>query len=431
MLRRPPRAGQERGSPLRRPDEPALDAARRLGGSLRNTYFAIQGPPGAGKTYTGARMIVALVRAGKRVGVTATSHRVIGNLLDEVHRAAQEAGIPVRIGQKPGTNEDPTCTFSTCYPSNGSLRGALANGEVDVAGATAWAWARGDFAGSLDVLFVDEAGQISLANVLAVAPAADSIVLLGDPQQLEQPLKGSHPPGAEASALEHLLADRQTIEPAMGLFLERTWRLHPDLTRFTSEVFYEGRLESEASTAIQALDAPGLLTGTGLRWIAVTHDGNRNQSPEEADAIARMADALIGAPWTNQHRITAPIGWRDILVVAPYNAQVALLSRTLPAAARVGTVDKFQGQQAAVVFYSLTTSSPDLAPRGMEFLYSLNRLNVATSRARCLAVIVGSPELLEPTVHTPGQMRLANALCRAVELAPRDESGPSGQRPDR
>ena len=416
LLGRPPRAGQADGAPLRDEDESGLDAARRLALSLDATCLAIQGPPGAGKTYTGARMIVGLVRAGRRVGVTATSHKVIGNLLDEVQKAAVEAAFPVRIGQKPDKDGEPTCSVATCYADNGSLRGALARREVDVAGATAWAWSREDFSGSVDVLFVDEAGQMSLANVLAVAPAAASIVLLGDPQQLDQPLKGSHPPGADASALQHFLGRHQTIPPDVGLFLERTWRLHPDLTRFTSEVFYEGRLESEPSTLLQALSAGGPLSGTGLRWVPVEHTGNRNESTEEAAAVAELATSLIGGAWTDQHGEGHTIGWDDILVVAPYNAQVAAIKEFLPEA-RVGTVDKFQGQEAAVAFYSLTTSSPDLAPRGMEFLYSLNRLNVATSRARCLAVVVGCPGLLRVAVRTPRQMRLANALCRAVEIA--------------
>jgi predicted RecB family nuclease len=421
LLGRAPRVGQPRGAPLRPDGEAALDAAGRLGLALNQTCLAIQGPPGAGKTYTGARMIVALVAAGKRVGVTATAHKVIGNLLDEVVKAAGEVGLALRIGQKPGTGEDPTCSVATCFKDNGSLLGALVSDQIDVAGATGWAWAREDFADSVDVLFIDEAGQISLANVLAVAPAAKSIVLLGDPQQLQQPLHGSHPPGAEASALVHLLHDRQTIPPETGLFLEKTWRMHPELTQFTSQVFYESRLESEASTALQGLVAGGELTGTGLRWVRVKHAGRDNESPEEAEVVARLAGGLIGGSFTDQFGVTRPLGWNDILVVAPYNAQVAALVKALPQGARVGTVDKFQGQEAAVVFYSLTTSSPDLAPRGMEFLYSLNRLNVATSRARCLAVIVGSPELLKVVVHTPRQMKLANALCRAVEVAHKPE----------
>ena len=419
LLRRSaPRAGQEPGQALRRIDESGLQAARRLALGLDHTAMAIQGPPGAGKTYTGARMIVDLVAAGKRVGVTATSHKVIGNLLDEVVRAAEQAGVNVRIGQKPGSQagDEPTCAAARWFRTNGELLGALAAREVDVVGGTAWVWSREEFAGSLDVLFVDEAGQVSLANVLSVSPSAESLVLLGDPQQLEQPLHGSHPPGAEASALVHLLGGRATIPEWQGLFLERTWRMHPDLTRFTSELFYEDRLESEPVTARQELGTAGDLGGSGLRWVPVEHAGRDNESDEEATVIAGLARSLIGVPWVDRYGVAQSVDWDTILIVAPYNAQVARIKEHLPEA-RVGTVDKFQGQEAAVAFYSLTTSSPDLAPRGMEFLYSLNRLNVATSRAKCLAVVVGSPALLTVAPKTPRQMRLANALCRVVEVA--------------
>lgn len=417
LLARAPRLGQQPREPLRTGDENALDAARRMALALGQTTMAIQGPPGAGKTYTGARMIVALVAAGRRVAVTATGHKVIGNLLDEVAKAAAEANVQMRIGQKPASHpgDVPTCATAIAFDSNQALLGALAAGEVNVAGGTAWVWSRREFAESVDVLFVDEAGQMSLANVLAVAPAAQSIVLLGDPQQLTQPLHGSHPPGADASALQHLLGGSSTIADWQGLFLEQTWRMHPDLSRVTSELFYEDRLQSASVTAAQSLTGTPELGGTGLRWVPVHHVGRDNESDEEAEAIEHLARSLIGTPWTDRDGRTRPLTWEEVLIVAPYNAQVARLKQYLPEA-RIGTVDKFQGLEAAVAFYSMTTSSPDLAPRGMEFLYSLNRLNVATSRAKCLAVVVGSPALLDVAVTTPRQMRLASALCRIVEL---------------
>ena len=291
-------------------------------------------------------------------------------------------------------------------------------GELDVVGGTAWVWSREEFAGTLDVLIVDEAGQISLANAIAVSPAARSLVLLGDPQQLDQPLKGTHPPGAERSALAHLLDGSATMPGDRGLFLPTTRRLHPDICAFTSEVFYEGRLDPEAGLERQALDGCPPLTGTGVRYLPVLHSGNRSNSPEEAEAILRMIKALLaGKPsWTdwdgNDHKLTSD----DIVIVAPYNDQVGEIARLLPGA-RVGTVDKFQGQQAAISIYSMATSSPAEAPRGMEFLYSSNRLNVATSRARCLTVLVASPDLIRVRCQTPRQMRLANALARLLEMA--------------
>jgi superfamily I DNA and/or RNA helicase len=295
---------------------------------------------------------------------------------------------------------------------------ALVRGEIDIAAGTSWMWSRSEFVHTVDTLFVDEAGQMSLANVLAMAGSARNIVLLGDPQQLNQPVKGSHPPGAEKSALEHLLAGRPTITADRGLFLTQTWRMHPDICAYTSEVFYEDRLESEPTLARQSVSAGGSLSGTGIRYIAVPHSGNRNASAEEVHVVAEaVGELLAGGTWTDRFGATRRLNIEDILVVAPYNTQVRLLRGALPPGARVGTVDKFQGQEAPVVFYSMASSSAEEAPRGMDFLYSMHRLNVATSRARALSVIVCSPTLLKVRCQSTGQMKLANALARFVELA--------------
>jgi uncharacterized protein len=277
---------------------------------------------------------------------------------------------------------------------------------------------RHEFEGALDVLIVDEAGQMSLANTLAVAPAARSLVLLGDPRQLEQPIQGSHPEGADVSALEHMLQGRETMPADRGLFLPQTWRLHPAVCAFTSEIFYESRLRSAAGRDQQRLVGETPFAGAGLWLVPVQHEGNQSSSPEEVERIGGIIDSLLaaGVSWIDAKGASQPLTRNDILVVAPYNAHVALLSARLPGA-RVGTVDKFQGQEAPVVIYSMATSSPEDAPRGMEFLYSLNRFNVATSRARCVCIVVASPRLLEPDCRTPHQMRLANALCRYAELA--------------
>ena len=301
--------------------------------------------------------------------------------------------------------------------SNDSLFSALARG-TKVAGGTAWLWSRPEAAGAVDVLFIDEAAQMSLANVLAVSQAAGSLVLLGDPQQLDQPTKGTHPDGTGVSALAHLLGGRQTIAENQGLFLEETWRLHPAVCEFTSEAFYQGRLKSRQNMEIQALNSGSPVSGTGLRLMAVQHEGNRNSSVEEADRVAELFQRLTDGTsvWTNDKGVMQPVTERDVLIITPYNAQVSELMNRLPDA-RIGTVDKFQGQEAPVVIYSMATSSPEDAPRGMDFLYSLNRLNVATSRARCVCVLVASPKLFEPECHTPRQMKLANAFCRYRELA--------------
>jgi predicted RecB family nuclease len=402
-------------------DEQLTEAAKSLTHLLPRQASAlpIQGPPGSGKTFTGARMIVELVKQGRRVGITAVSHKVIGNLLDEVCRTAAKNGIPLKAVQKASEGNQCQHAAVTHAKDNQAVLDALTNGSAQVAAGSAWLWAREDMADSVDVLFVDEAGQMALANVLALSPAASSIVLLGDPQQLDQPQRGLHPLGAEVSALGHLLNGRATIALDQGVFLTETRRLHPDVCAFTSELFYEGRLTSRPENAKQRLNAGDPLGGTGLRFVPVEHSGNQNESPEEAERVAAFVDGLLqsGATWTNKKGETHALRVEDILIVAPYNAQVSALAERLPAGARVGTVDKFQGQEAPIVFYSMATSTPEDAPRGMEFLYSLNRLNVAVSRARCVAVVVASPELFQVQCRTPRQIELANAFCRYLEMA--------------
>ena len=438
-------------------DERVTDFAVRLATSLDRTTLAIQGPPGSGKTYVGARMIRALVRAGKKVGVTAVSHKVIRNLLDAVlEQEAEEQkeleaqvsgkgnlkpvpgsanvgpGLQARpmilLGHKCDASDDADCAEASAveeFSDNAPALAALASGEINVLGGTSWLWSRDDASATVDVLFVDEAGQMSLANTLAVSGAAQSLVLLGDPQQLEQPQKGSHPDGVGVSALEHVLGGAATMPPDRGLFLPTTWRLHPAICAFTSEVFYEGKLEPKPGLERQRLTGTGAFDGAGLWWVPVDHDGNQNVSMEEVAAVERIVKILLGKvgqgfspAWTDEDGTSRPLLPTDLLVVAPYNAQVNRLTERLAArGVPWARWTRFQGQEAPVVIYSMATSRPEDAPRGMEFLYSLNRLNVATSRARCAVIVVASPRLLEPACRTPRQMQLANALCRYRERA--------------
>ncbi|HET9416023.1 MAG TPA: TM0106 family RecB-like putative nuclease [Candidatus Limnocylindria bacterium] len=426
LLRRAPRAGQEPGSALCAIGESELNAARRLGVSLHHGALAIQGPPGSGKTYTGARMIVSLVAAGKRVGITANSHKVIGNFIGAIHKAAVEEGVTVRIAQRVSKPEQ-GCDVEGVEVTlkNEVVRDGLREGTLDIVGGTSWLWASDKSEGLIDVLFVDEAGQVALANVLAMAGATDSIVLLGDPQQLDQPLQGSHPPGADRSALAHMLNGAATIPPDLGLFLEHTYRLHPDVAAFTSAAFYDGKLVSQPGLERQRIHGPQPMRGSGLRYMEADHVGADSVSRSEALQVAGIVRALVesGSTWTDQEGRQHPVTYRDVLVVAPYNAQVGQIASLLPAGARVGTVDKFQGQEAPISIYSMTSSSPEDAPRGMSFLYSRNRLNVATSRAKAVAIVVAEPALLRVRARTPEQMRLANALCQFVELATGQPAG--------
>jgi uncharacterized protein len=337
--------------------------------------------------------------------------------LEEVVRAGTEAAVPINIMDRVPAVGDPPPIGISDVTANGRIFEALAANEVNVVGGTAWLWSREDARSCVDVLVVDEAGQMSLANVLAVGQAAQNIILLGDPQQLDQPTQGSHPIGADLSALAHLLGENQTIPADRGLFLSRTWRLHPDICAFTSEVFYEGRLISRDGLGQQRITGHRWLGPAGLWFVPVEHRGNTNCAVEEVACIEELVNSLLepGVTWSDQSGNEQPLTANDILVVAPYNAQVVALTSRLRC--RVGTVDKFQGQEAPVAIYSLTTSTPEDAPRGMEFLYSLNRLNVATSRARAIAIVVGSSLLFEPDCRSPRQMQFANALCRFRELA--------------
>lgn len=419
VLRRPPRfapGARGLGDGVDPADE--LGTACRLVQELDHGVLPIQGPPGTGKTYTGSHMIVELVRAGKKVGVTAVSHEVIRNLLACCIQVAAEKGVEDFRCLHKGKAKEGSPDGLDAVDDYKRIHALFDGEQYAVLGGTAWLWARPDFADSVDVLFIDEAGQMALADVLAVARSARSLVLLGDPQQLEQPQQASHPPGTGASALEHILGAHKTIPDGAGLFLHQTRRLHPAICAFTAEVFYEDRLTAWPGLERQAVRGTARFPKAGLAYVPVEHTGRQARAEEEVDAIRGIVAELTNgrARWRDSDGRERVLVAEDLMVVAPYNAQVTALSAALPGI-RVGTVDKFQGQQAPVVIVSLTTSSPDEAPRGMSFLYSANRLNVATSRAKGLCILVGSPKLFEPDCRTPEQMRLANAFCRYLEMA--------------
>ena len=389
--------------------------AIRLGASLDDGCLPVQGPPGSGKTWTGARLALDLIEQGKRVGVTAFSHRAIGNILRAIAEAAQERGVELRIVQK--CNEDDDCDVPGVVPARSPHDVAELAEDADVVAGTAWLWAREELRDLVDTILIDEAGQMSLAYSLVVATAARNLVLLGDPQQLAQPAKGVHPDGAAVSGLEHVLAGRAVIPERLGVFLAATHRLAPAVCDFVSESFYDGQLKVAGGCQLQRVLGDDDLAGAGVRWLPVVHEGRRSSAVEEADVVAEVVRSVLGRPWVDRSGVERPIGVRDVLVLAPYNVQVGLIRARVPEGVRVGTVDKLQGQEAAVVVYSTTTSTADDIPRGLDFLYSPNRFNVAVSRARALCVLVGSPELLHARCRTIDQVRLVNTMCRYVEYA--------------
>ncbi|HEV7361421.1 MAG TPA: DEAD/DEAH box helicase, partial [Mycobacterium sp.] len=405
LLRRPPRTRS--GAALPRSTETVADiTAAAL--DLDSSYLAVHGPPGTGKTYTAAQVITRLVTEHAwRVGVVAQSHATVENLLDAVIDAGLEPG---RVAKKKYDHHAPRW-----QEIDGGDYAAFISATVGcVIGGTAWDFANANrvLPNSLDLLVIDEAGQFCLANTIAVAPAAGNLLLLGDPQQLPQVSQGTHPEPVDTSALDWLVDGQRTLPDERGYFLDRSYRMHPAVCAAVSELSYEGRLHSVTErTAARRLEG----YQPGVRVLSVRHQGNSIESPEEADTILAEIRGLLGSSWTDEHG-TRPLAASDVLVLAPYNAQVSLVRQRLTSAdlgaVRVGTVDKFQGGQAPVVFISMTASSVDEVPRGISFLLNRNRLNVAVSRAQYAAVIVRSELLTEYLPTTPaGLLELGGFLA--------------------
>jgi uncharacterized protein len=399
-----------------------VEAINRWVDDLDHSYVAIQGPPGTGKTFRGAHIVHRLVSAGRRVGITAMSHLAIDNLLEGIVQVFEEKGDLGRLHGVRRVRELPqTGLPGVEYVKNNP---PCARTEFNLVAGTTWLFSGKEMKDApVDVLIVDEAGQLALADTLAASRSAHNLILLGDPLQLSQVSQASHPGGGGRSVLEHVLGDDVTIPSDRGVFLGETWRMHPDICRFISEQIYEGRLVSHPSCAIQNTEF-----GTGLRWLEAEHAGRCTESVEEAEIVTEEILRLIGAAWVDQQGDESRLTADDFMVVAPYNDQVDLLRTHLDAdrrtrGVRVGTVDKFQGREAPVVFFTMTTSSAEDIPRGPDFLFSRNRLNVAISRARCLAYLVCTEELLNSRARDVDEMRLISTLCSFVEYSSRFENG--------
>ncbi|MBL7840165.1 MAG: TM0106 family RecB-like putative nuclease [Cyclobacteriaceae bacterium] len=396
-------------------NQSAADAAIQIALKLNKSILPIQGPPGSGKTTTGARMIIALHKAGKKIGVTAISHRVITTLFEKVHELAAKENYPISFTHKVTNKISDMPSWVNQVIDGKKIPQAIQNNHV--VGGTAWLWASIVLNENIDYLFIDEAGQMALTQALAVSKPVKNLILLGDPQQLEQPQRGAHPEGSDVAALTYLMDGNQTIPVDRGIFLSITHRIHPAIAEFTSEIFYEGKLSAAPGLEKQRISGGTQFDGAGLFYVPSNHIGNQNYAEEEVTQIVKIvANLLKTGKWTDTNDKTRALNKEDILIVAPYNIQVAALSEKLPDIA-VGTVDKFQGREKPVVIYSMTSSSAEDAPRGMNFLYTMNRLNVATSRAKATCILVANPAIFEPQCKTLHQMKLANALCRYKELA--------------
>lgn len=417
----PPKLGRGSTSFPRARDSNFPERVYNAVSDLDESYLFIQGPPGAGKTTCGSELIVRLLAAGKRVGVTSNSHKAVNNLLDAILKVAREKGVRFEGAKKSSASDPETEVAGGTMIQNVYGNADIVNGNDQLIAGTAWLFADPGLEGALDYLFVDEAGQVSLANLVTGGTSARNIVLLGDQMQLGQPIQGDHPGRSGESTLDYLLDGKATVPDDRGIFLATSWRMHPDVCRFISDAVYDGRLEPEPGNERQRLvlneRAHRALAPAGIRFLPAVHEGCSQRSEPEAVLVAEILASLVEQSFEDKegrpHRMT--LG--DVLVVAPYNAQVNLLRAGLPEGARVGTIDKFQGQEAQVVIVSMTTSSGDFLPRNIEFLYDKNRLNVAVSRAKCLAVVLASPALLRIRCPTAEQMELVNTLCWLSEYS--------------
>lgn len=418
LRRTPPRmAGRVLGAAVLAGGEDLVAGATQAVRDLDESALIVQGPPGTGKTYTTARAIVALLEDRKRVAVSSNSHKAINNLLSAVSKRAEEIGFDLKAVKKSSASSPDSALHCYGVESHDTLKLEV---QYDLLGATAFELATHPL-NEFDYLFVDEAGQVSLGNLAAMAPCARNLVLVGDQMQLPQPVQGVHPGESGLSSMDYAMETHATVPPNRGILLNVSWRMHPDVCGFISDAIYDGRLTAHPSTSNQRIElatpAPPLVH-TGVQFLALDHEGCTQSSLEEANAARTLIEQLRKLRWTNEKGQSLPITQEDILVVTPFNMQVSLLNKTLPPGTRVGTVDKFQGQEAPVVIVSMATSFGGDAPRGTEFLFNRNRLNVAISRAKCLAIVICGKRLME--LPDPGLADLARLdLLARVEAVGR------------
>jgi predicted RecB family nuclease len=402
-------------APSHDPDEKLKQIIKAVK-DLNNSYLTIQGPPGAGKTYTAKHVIAELVKDGAKVGIASNSHKAINHLLIKTKEYCLERSI----------NGMFACTKDTDANLQAADIAILKNSDLAnhisascVIGTTAWGFSREDLAEKFDYLFIDEAGQVSVANLVAMSRSAKNLVIMGDQMQLGQPSQGTHPAESGLSILDYLLHETPTIADDMGIFLGTTYRMHSAVNQFISKFIYDNNLESHPDNDVRVIKVPNGYQGklnkeAGIIFVPVEHEGNTYASDEEVSEIELLANELIGRTFVEKAGKTRLIGWNDMLFVAPYNYQVNKLKQALGDQARVGSVDKFQGQEAPIVILSMCTSDANESPRGIDFLFDKHRINVAISRAQSLAIVVASPQIKNTSVNSAEQLKLVNlfnALC--------------------
>ncbi|MBA3961564.1 MAG: TM0106 family RecB-like putative nuclease [Chthoniobacterales bacterium] len=416
--------------PLQTAGETSIDATNRIANLMVGGCLVIQGPPGTGKTYTAARAIASLLKAGKKIGIASNSHKVVMNLMCACGDALRENGDRLRGIKVRGEDSGSLYIDNPDVAYVKDAGAALAAYSGGVVGGTAWLFSRPEWKNVLDFLVIDEAGQVPLANAVAMARSAGNLILLGDQMQLEQPVQGSHPGDAGISGLQFALKNRSeskvdapvfhaVVPSDLGLFLGESRRMHPDVCCFISESIYEGGLRSLPDCANQRITAPAangaLVTKEcGIVFSPITHDGNVQQSPEEVERVKAIYTEVLGREYTASDQSTRPLELADFLFIAPYNAQVRALQAALPEGARVGSVDKFQGQEAPVCILSICSSYGEYGSRGLAFILNRSRINVAISRAKCLAIVVADPRIASSPAGSIAEMMLLNLFCKIV-----------------
>ena len=405
--------GIKPGDPIINTKNDLVDESIKAVKKLNSSYLLVQGPPGAGKTYTSAKIILSLIKDNKKVGITSNSHKAINNLLLQIEELALNEKFSFK-GMKKSSKEEQKLNGKIIQDVSGGMKSFP--DEYLLYAGTAWLFSDPRFDQKIDYLFVDEAGQVSLANTLAIATSSKNIILIGDQMQLSQPIQGVHAGNSGKSALDFLLEGEDTIPVSRGIFLSETRRLNKEICDYISSSFYDFRLKphpvtSERSVTLDLKD----LKDKGIFYIPTQHTDCTQRSDEEGKLINQYFKKILGKKSTDNGK-DKRIDIEDVMVVAPFNMQVNNLKKIIDKKeSRVGTIDKFQGQEAKVVFISMTSSDPENLPRHKEFFFSRNRLNVAISRAQCVAIILFNPNLLLTNCGKINEMRLVNNFCKLLK----------------
>lgn len=419
LMRRPPRIiGHIAGEPIAPSNNPAqrLEEIIEKACKLDNSYLTIQGPPGSGKTFTAKHIIAELLKQEKRIGISSNSHKAINHLLISTAQYCKEKGISAYFACTKDTDEILDKLNIDIYKNEHIITHLKPSCVI---GTPAWGFSRNDLKDAFDYLFIDEAGQVCLANLIAMSQSTKNIILMGDQMQLSQPSQGTHPEDSGLSILDYLLHSTPTIPQSMGVFLGTTYRMHSLVNKFISTAIYEGKLECAPENDRQCIKVPinhqGILNKeAGIITVPVFHEGNTQASDEEVKMIEELAHKLLGRIFKTKEGEERPMTWNDFLFVAPYNHQVNKLRIAFGEKAKVGSVDKFQGQEAPVIFLSMCASNAHDSPRGIKFLLEKNRMNVAISRAQCMAIIVYSPNLIQSSVSTIEQLEMMNLFSHLL-----------------